>query len=67
MSVALGAIVIGQGILLLVAIRVMRTFGAYAEMIVTAHQSNLLLRQKLAVQENELAIREVLHQKEREA
>lgn len=61
-----GLVVIGQGILLLIAFRFLRTFGVYAQILLETHKQNLLIRQLLAIQENELAIRAIL-QREREA
>lgn len=62
-----GAIVIGQGILLLIAIRLLRTFGVYAEMLMETHKQNIQIRLNLATQENEMAIRQMNSHKEREA
>lgn len=64
----LGLLLVGQGVLLLVAIRVMRTFGIYAEMIVKTHKQNLVIRENLALQQNRETIEYILsNPTEREA
>lgn len=53
------AIVIGQALIAVVLWKVMKTFGIYAESLLYTHQQNLEIRKNLAVQENEITIREV--------
>jgi hypothetical protein len=38
------AIVLGQGLILAVGLRVVRTFGAYTEVLLQTHQENLLIQ-----------------------
>lgn len=54
------AIVIGQGLIAVVLWKVMRTFGIYAESLLYTHHQNLEIRKNLAMQENDVASREVL-------
>lgn len=54
------SIVISQGIIALVLLRIMKTFGVYAESLLYTHQQNLAIRQNLALQETDIATREVL-------
>jgi hypothetical protein len=54
------SIVISQGIIALVLLRIMKTFGVYAESLLYTHQQNLAIRQNLATQESDIAAREVL-------
>ena len=54
-------IVIGQGIFLLIALKILKAFGVYVEVIVSAQRQNLKIRENMAIQENDRAIAEVLH------
>jgi hypothetical protein len=38
------AIVLGQGLILSIGLRVVRTFGAYTEVLLQTHQENLLIQ-----------------------
>lgn len=58
--VVVSSLVISQGILALVLLRIMKTFGVYAESLRYTHQQILAIRQNLAMQENEIAVREAL-------
>lgn len=57
-------IVIGQGVIALVLWKVMKTFGIYAESLLYTHQQNLEIRKNLAMQESEIAIREITRKRE---
>lgn len=54
------AILVGQGLIAIALILVVHTFGVYTEQLRKTHQENLQIRQNLAVQENEIAVREAL-------
>lgn len=58
---AAAAIVIGQGIFLLIALRILRAFGAYVDVLVETHKQNITIRGNIAAQQNENAITEILH------
>lgn len=54
------AILVGQGLIAIALISVVHTFGVYTEQLRKTHQENLRIRQNLAEQENEIAVREAL-------
>lgn len=54
------AIVCGQGLIAVVFLRILKTFGVYAESLLYTHQQNLEIRKNLAQQENDIAAREIL-------
>lgn len=58
MAVAV-AFVIGEALIAVVLWKVMKTFGIYAESLLYTHQQNLEIRKNLAIQENEITIREI--------
>jgi hypothetical protein len=53
---AAASIVVGQGVFLLVALRILRAFGAYVDVLLSAQSENLTIRLNMAAQENERAI-----------
>lgn len=53
-------IVVGQGIIAIILLRVMKTFGVYAETLIAAQKQNLEIRRNLAIQQNEMVIQEIL-------
>jgi hypothetical protein len=53
-------IVLGQGLIAVVFLRILKTFGVYAESLLYTHQQNLEIRKNLAQQENDIAAREIL-------
>lgn len=54
-------LLIGQGLLAITLVKVVRTLGVYTERLTLTHQQNLQMRQNLATIENEIAIRAMLH------
>lgn len=60
MIVVAVAFLLGQGLIALVLLKVMKTFGVYAESLLYTHQQNLQIRINLAKMENDLAVREAL-------
>lgn len=57
------AIVVGQGLIAIVFLRILKTFGVYAESLLYTHQQNLEIRKNLARQENDIATREILRRR----
>lgn len=55
------SLIIAQGLIVIVLLRIMRTFGVYAETLLSTHRQNLKIRENLAIQENDYATREILH------
>ena len=63
-----GILLIGQGVIVLALLRVVRTFGIYTERLVKTHDQNVILRYNIAAQQSEDAIRYLVdHPQEREA
>lgn len=52
-----GILLIGQTLLVLTLIRVVRTFGVYTDRLLATHYQNVHLRKNIAIQQNEEAIR----------
>lgn len=55
------ALLVGQGIFLLIGWKMVKRFGDYVDVLLTAHHQTLKIRENLAIQENDLATREILH------
>lgn len=49
-------LLIGQALVALTLLRITRTFGIYAERLMSTHAENVELRKNLAIQQNEEAI-----------
>ena len=58
------AIVLGQALIAIVLLKVMRTFGIYAESLLYTHQQNIEIRKHLAEQQNDIAMQEILRRQE---
>jgi Tfp pilus assembly protein PilO len=54
------AILIGQGLIAIALLLIVHTFGVYTEQLRKTHQENLQIRQNLAEQQNDIAVREAL-------
>lgn len=55
------SIIIGQIVIAAVLWKIMRTFGAYTETLILTHRQNLKIRENLAIQENDIAVAEIVH------
>lgn len=63
--IALG-LFIGQGVIAVVLLKALKTFGVYAENLIATQRQNLLIRRNLAIQQNEYII-DVILKREKEA
>jgi hypothetical protein len=59
-------ILVGQGLLAVALLLAVNTFGVYTDKLTKTHQQNLEIRLRLAQQQNEFAIHEIL-KREKEA
>lgn len=57
---------IGQGVIAVVLLKALKTFGVYAENLIATQRQNLLIRRNLAIQQNEYII-DVILKREKEA
>lgn len=55
------ALLVGQGIFLLIARSFLKAFGKYMEVLVSTQQQNIDIRKNMAIQENDRAAMEALH------
>ena len=53
-------LLVGQGLIAIVLLRIMTTFGVYAESLLATHHQNVEIRKNLAIQENEHSIDHIL-------
>lgn len=54
------SLLVGQGLIAAVLLRIMKTFGIYAETLLATHRQNVEIRKNLAIQDNERTIDHIL-------
>lgn len=59
-------LLIGQGIFLLVAVRILKAFGVYVDVLLATQAKNIDIRRNMALQENDRAALDVLHHRRRD-
>lgn len=56
-------LLVGQGIFLLLARRMLKAFGVYVETLLETQRTNIDIRKRIAIQENDRAASAVLHRR----